>query len=151
MEPEESIARAVATAGSAVVFAGLTVMIALGGLAVARIPFLTTMGVAAAVGVAIAVLIALTLLPALLGFAGEKLRPKAQDAGQLDRLSRARPVDMRRAAKPPRPSEAGAGPAVGPAGDRGAGADRRARGGGPGGHGLPGQGPADRPAQQRDG
>ena len=80
MEPQESIARAVATAGSAVVFAGLTVMIALGGLAVARIPFLTTMGVAAAVGVAIAVLIALTLLPALLGFAGEKLRPKVANA-----------------------------------------------------------------------
>ena len=79
MEPQESIARAVATAGSAVVFAGLTVMIALVGLAVARIPFLTTMGVAAAVGVAIAVLIALTLLPALLGFAGEKLRPKVDE------------------------------------------------------------------------
>ena len=53
-------------------------MIALAGLAVAQIPFLTTMGVAAAVGVAIAVLIALTLLPALLGFAGEKLRPKVK-------------------------------------------------------------------------
>jgi RND superfamily putative drug exporter len=76
MEPEESVARAVATSGSAVVFAGMTVMIALCGLAVARIPFLTTMGVAAAVGVAIAVLIALTLLPALLGFAGERLRPR---------------------------------------------------------------------------
>ncbi len=76
MEPEESAARAVATAGSAVVFAGLTVMIALCGLAVAGIPFLTTMGVAAAVGVAIAVMIALTLLPALLGFAGERLRPR---------------------------------------------------------------------------
>ena len=73
--PEESVARAVATAGSAVVFAGLTVMIALCGLAVAGIPFLTTMGVAAAFGVAVAVLIALTLLPALLGFAGEKLTP----------------------------------------------------------------------------
>jgi RND superfamily putative drug exporter len=76
MEPEESVARAVATSGSAVVFAGMTVMIALCGLAVAGIPFLTTMGVAAAVGVAIAVLIALTLLPALLGFAGERLRPR---------------------------------------------------------------------------
>ena len=76
MEPEESVARAVATSGSAVVFAGMTVMIALCGLAVAGIPFLTTMGVAAAIGVAIAVLIALTLLPALLGFAGESLRPK---------------------------------------------------------------------------
>ncbi len=76
MEPEESVAEAVATAGSAVVFAGLTVMIALSGLAVAGIPFLTTMGVAAAAGVGIAVVIALTLLPALLGLAGERLRPK---------------------------------------------------------------------------
>ena len=78
MAAEESAARAVATAGSAVVFAGLTVMIALVGLSVAGIPFLTTMGVAAAVAVAVAVLIALTLLPALLGFGGEKLRPKVR-------------------------------------------------------------------------
>ena len=78
MAPEESTAQAVATAGSAVVFAGLTVIIALCGLAVARIPFLTTLGVAAAVGVGIAVLIALTLLPALLGFADERLRPRAR-------------------------------------------------------------------------
>ncbi|MBB2924854.1 MMPL family transporter [Cellulomonas cellasea] len=75
MDPEESAARALATAGSAVVFAGLTVMIALVGLAVARIPFLTTMGVAAACAVGVAVVIALTLTPALLGFAGERLRP----------------------------------------------------------------------------
>ncbi|QAY63855.1 MMPL family transporter [Xylanimonas allomyrinae] len=72
---EESVARATATAGSAVVFAGLTVMIALVGLAVAGIPFLTVMGVAAAGGVGVAVLVSLTLLPALLGFAGERLRP----------------------------------------------------------------------------
>lgn len=76
MAVEESIARSVATAGSAVVFAGITVMIALVGLAVAQIPFLTVMGVAAAIGVAIAVAVALTLLPALVGFAGEALRPK---------------------------------------------------------------------------
>ena len=57
MDPEESVSRAVATAGSAVVFAGMTVMIALVGLSVAGIPFLSIMGVAAAVGVAIAVLI----------------------------------------------------------------------------------------------
>ncbi|MFC7619521.1 MMPL family transporter [Microlunatus sp. GCM10028923] len=76
MAVEESIARSVATAGSAVVFAGITVMIALIGLAVAQIPFLTVMGVAAAIGVAIAVAVALTLLPALVGFAGEALRPK---------------------------------------------------------------------------
>ncbi len=78
MDPEESVARAVATAGSAVVFAGMTVMIALVGLSVAGIPFLSIMGVAAAVGVAIAVLIALTLLPALLGLFGERLRPKVR-------------------------------------------------------------------------
>ena len=76
MAAEESAARAIATSGSAVVFAGMTVMIALCGLAVVRIPFLTTMGIAAAVGVAVAVLIALTLLPALLGFAGDRLRPR---------------------------------------------------------------------------
>ncbi|GAA2092179.1 MMPL family transporter [Microlunatus panaciterrae] len=78
MDPEESAAQSVATAGSAVVFAGLTVMIALAGLSVAGIPFLGTMGVAAAVAVAIAVMIALTLLPALLGFAGGRLPPRSR-------------------------------------------------------------------------
>lgn len=73
---DESIARSTATAGSAVVFAGLTVMIALVGLGVAGIPFLTIMGVAAAVTVGVTVLVSLTLLPALLGFAGERLRPR---------------------------------------------------------------------------
>lgn len=77
MDLEESAARSNATAGSAVVFAGLTVVIALVGLSVANIPFLTVMGVFAAVGVALAVVIALTLLPALMGFLGERLRPRA--------------------------------------------------------------------------
>lgn len=76
MDAEESAARATGTAGSAVVFAGLTVIVALVGLAVAGLPFLTIMGVFAAVAVALEVLIALTLLPAMLGFAGETLRPK---------------------------------------------------------------------------
>ncbi|MGG7507852.1 MMPL family transporter [Plantibacter sp. YIM 135249] len=80
LDPEESTARAVATAGSAVIFAGLTVVIALLGLSVANIPFLTTMGVAAAVGVAIAVVISLTLIPAMLGFAGARLTPKSKRA-----------------------------------------------------------------------
>lgn len=75
VEVEESIGRATATAGSAVVFAGITVMIALLGLGVAGIPFLTTMGIAAAVAVGIAVFVSLTLLPALLGAAGAKLTP----------------------------------------------------------------------------
>ncbi|WKK21436.1 MMPL family transporter [Streptomyces olivoreticuli] len=72
-EREEAAGRAVGTAGSAVVFAGLTVVIALGGLAVVNIPMLTKMGLAAAGTVAIAVLIALTLIPALLGFAPRKV------------------------------------------------------------------------------
>lgn len=70
---EEAAARAVATAGSAVVFAGLTVMIALAGLAVVGIPFLGVMGLMAAGGVGVAVLVTLTLLPALLGFAGNRV------------------------------------------------------------------------------
>jgi len=83
LDPQESAARAVGRAGSAVVFAGVTVMIALIGLAVARIPFLTVMGLAAAGAVLVAVLVALTLLPALLGFLGARLVPAdAVAAGQ---------------------------------------------------------------------
>ncbi|OIJ67319.1 MMPL family transporter [Streptomyces mangrovisoli] len=66
--PQEAAARAVGTAGSAVVFAGLTVVIALAGLSVVGIPMLTKMGLAAAGAIVIGVLIALTLVPALLGF-----------------------------------------------------------------------------------
>ncbi|MEU0372467.1 MMPL family transporter [Streptomyces sp. NPDC006283] len=72
-EREDAAGRAVGTAGSAVVFAGLTVVIALVGLAVVNIPMLTKMGFAAAGTVVIAVLIALTLIPALLGFAGKRV------------------------------------------------------------------------------
>jgi RND superfamily putative drug exporter len=72
-DPEEAAGRAVGTAGSAVVFAGLTVMIALAALWVVGVPFLTQMGLAAAGTVAVSVVIALTLLPALLGFAGRRI------------------------------------------------------------------------------
>jgi putative drug exporter of the RND superfamily len=72
MELEDSVAHAVGTAGSAVVFAGATVVIALVALAVTGVPFLTAMGYTAAFTVAIAVLIAITLVPALLGFAGAR-------------------------------------------------------------------------------
>ena len=64
---EEAVGRAVGTAGSAVVFAGLTVLIALSALSIVGIPFLTSMGLAAAGTVFMAVLVALTLLPAILG------------------------------------------------------------------------------------
>ena len=73
MDPEESAARAVGTAGSAVVFAGATVVIALSSLAIVGIPFMTAMGLAAAGTVAVAVAISLTLVPAMLGFAGLRM------------------------------------------------------------------------------
>lgn len=70
---EQAAARSVATAGSAVVFAGLTVIIALVALAIVNIPFLSYMGFAAAFTVAAAVLVALTLVPALLSLSGRRL------------------------------------------------------------------------------
>ncbi|MEU9978611.1 MMPL family transporter [Streptomyces sp. NPDC051014] len=82
-EREEAAGRAVGTAGSAVVFAGLTVVIALVGLSVVNIPMLTKMGVAAAGTVVVAVLIALTLIPALLGFAGRRIRPTGEKSRLL--------------------------------------------------------------------
>ncbi|MDQ0749069.1 RND superfamily putative drug exporter [Streptomyces africanus] len=92
---EDAAGRAVGTAGSAVVFAGLTVVIALVGLSVVNIPMLTKMGVAAAGTVAIAVLIALTMIPALLGYAGRRVKP-AGEKGKL--LGRAK--TQKRPAKP---------------------------------------------------
>ncbi|MGW0652922.1 MMPL family transporter, partial [Streptomyces umbrinus] len=72
-DPEEAAGRALGTAGSAVVFAGLTVVIALAGLSVIGIKILTDIGLGAAFAVVIAVVIALTLLPAMLGFAGTRI------------------------------------------------------------------------------
>jgi RND superfamily putative drug exporter len=66
----------VPTAGSAVVTAGVTVVIALAGLAVVGIPFLTQMGIAAAATIVIAVAVAVTLVPATLGFLGRRALPK---------------------------------------------------------------------------
>ncbi|WP_405931328.1 MMPL family transporter [Streptomyces sp. NBC_00827] len=77
-DAREAAARANGTAGSAVVFAGLTVVIALVGLAVVNLPILTMMGLGAAGAVVVAVLVAVTLIPALLGFAGERIGGKAR-------------------------------------------------------------------------
>jgi putative drug exporter of the RND superfamily len=70
---EEAAARANATAGGAVVFAGMTVVIALVSLAASGMPFLTAMGLGAAGTVAVAVLVAISLMPAMLGFAGHNI------------------------------------------------------------------------------
>ncbi len=73
LDYDESIARAAATSGGAVFFAGGTVTIALVSLAVAGIPLVTTMGLMAGVAVVVAVLTALTLLPAALAIAGPRI------------------------------------------------------------------------------
>src|ERR687897_852789 len=73
MTVEEAAGRAVATSGSAVLFAGVTVIIAICGLAIAGITAVTVMGLMAGLTVAVMVTLALTLLPALLGFAGHRI------------------------------------------------------------------------------
>ena len=70
---EAAAARAIGTAGNAVVFAALTVVIALAALAVVGIPFMTTMGLAGAASIAVAALVAITLVPALLRLAGLRI------------------------------------------------------------------------------
>jgi RND superfamily putative drug exporter len=73
MTVEEAAGRAVATAGQAVIFAGGTVVVAILGLAVAAIPFLTAAGIAISVVVLITVVASVTLLPAFLGLAGPRM------------------------------------------------------------------------------
>ena len=70
---EESVGRAVATAGQCVVFAGGVVVIAILGLAISGIPFMAAAGIAVAVVVTVMVALAVTLLPALLGLAGHRV------------------------------------------------------------------------------
>ena len=90
VSPAVAMSRALATAGSAVVFAGTTVIIALLGLAVARIPVLTVMGLSAAAAVAVAVTVALTLVPSLALLFGERLRPRLRRGGEPRRRLRRR-------------------------------------------------------------
>ena len=87
MELRESIARATATAGGAVVFAGFTVVIALCSLAFAGIPLVSTLGFTAAIAVVVAVCAAATLLPAMLGALGphiDSLRVPGTRSGAED-------------------------------------------------------------------
>ena len=84
VEPAEAAGRATATSGGAVVFAGTTVIVALCGLSVAHIRFLTIMGLASAAVVAVAVLVALTVVPALIGLLGERLLPRRRKAAASD-------------------------------------------------------------------
>ncbi|SEO88515.1 MMPL family transporter [Paenibacillus sp. OV219] len=85
---QESVAIANGTAGSAVLFAGVTVVIGLLGLSVAGIPFLTMMGIASALCVITTVLVSIIVLPALLGWMGHKLSPsKGKKASERKRAA----------------------------------------------------------------
>jgi RND superfamily putative drug exporter len=77
LEVDESIARAIATSGGAVVFAGSTVIIALCSLAAADLPLVRTLGFTAALVVLVAMIAAITLLPAVLAALGARLNSLA--------------------------------------------------------------------------
>ncbi|QBO36240.1 MMPL family transporter [Periweissella cryptocerci] len=74
----EAIGNAVGYAGSSVLFAGVTVMIAVAGLSFVGIDFLTQMGLASAISVLFAILSALTLLPAMISLFHQQVAPKRQ-------------------------------------------------------------------------
>lgn len=88
MEIHESIARATATSGGAVVFAGGTVVIAIASLRVAGIPLVSRLGLTTSLVVAIAVMAATTLLPATLAIVGGRI-----DSLRMPRFLRARQAD----------------------------------------------------------
>lgn len=94
----ESIGLATGTSGTAVVFAGSTVVVALLALNITGVPFLGLMGTVGAVCVAVAVLVAITLAPAILGLVGERLlrRNTRATIGSADAAA----SPSRRAAKP---------------------------------------------------
>ena len=71
--PEEATSIAIDTAGRAVAFAGVTVVVSFLGMVVMGISFIQGLAVSAAVVVAMTVVASLTLLPALLGFAGHRV------------------------------------------------------------------------------
>ena len=73
LSPEDSVAEAIDTSGRAVIFAGTTVVISLMGLTLIGLEFVTAVALAAAVGVVLMVLVSLTLLPALLGWVGDRI------------------------------------------------------------------------------
>lgn len=105
MDAEESVALATGTSGNAVLFAGLTVVIALAALVVPGLPFLAVMGLSAAATVAVAVVVSLTLTPAVLSLVGRKLISKRAWAkaerhnAEPDHASADRAADQRRSSR----------------------------------------------------
>lgn len=72
---KQSIAIATGTAGSAAVFAGITVIIGFLGLSVMQIPFLAKMGAVSSISILCAVLVSIIVLPAILGIVGHRFHP----------------------------------------------------------------------------
>lgn len=138
-EREDAVGRATGTAGSAVVFAGLTVVIALVGLSVVDVPVLTKMGMAAAGTVVLAVLIALTMVPAMIGYVGRKIQP----AGSKSKWFGGRKARANTEGKPNMGTRWGS--FVVHAARRRSGAGR----GRPGGDGRPGDPAATRPGRRQ--
>ncbi|BAS13298.1 membrane protein YdfJ [Arthrobacter sp. Hiyo8] len=105
MDAEESVALATGTSGNAVLFAGLTVVIALAALVVPGLPFLAVMGLSAAATVAVAVVVSLTLTPAVLSLVGRKLISKRAWAkaerhnAEPDHASADRAADQQRSSR----------------------------------------------------
>jgi RND superfamily putative drug exporter len=73
LDPKAAVVTAIDTAGRAVLFAGTTVVISLGGMLLMGIEFITGLGLATAVGVAVTMVASVTLLPAVLGFIGRNI------------------------------------------------------------------------------
>lgn len=73
LDVESAVVQALDTAGRAIMFAGTVVVVSLAGLATIGIPFLATLGLAAAIVVILAVLVALSVLPALLAVIGARI------------------------------------------------------------------------------
>lgn len=85
LAPRDAMARALGTAGGAVVFAGATVVVSLAGLSVVGIPLLTVMALGGSFAVIMSVLAALTLLPAVALLLGARLTPKKRLPRKLRR------------------------------------------------------------------
>ncbi len=88
LEPEQAVFTALDTAGRAVLFAGITVVISLLGMLLIGITFTGGLGVAAAGVVAVTMIASVTLLPALLGFVGAKI-----DSLRLPGTGKSRPME----------------------------------------------------------
>lgn len=85
---KQSIAIATGTAGTAVVFAGITVIIALVFLSIPQIPFLSMMGYTAAVTVFLAIIVAIVVVPAVLAWLGHKITPPVErDRNKLEKFT----------------------------------------------------------------